>query len=91
MVQGYGFARDYKIVEFDLPFLFSDEADAVEYAGKLKRIADKLASFYSRKLYDDNWGGVELTDEEYKLFEERAEYWAIRSGRVWLKGFEVRQ
>lgn len=89
-VQGYGFDKDYEIVDFDMPFLFSYEADAVDYVNKLKRIADKLASFYSSKLYEDHWGGVELTNEEYELFEKRAEYWAIRSSRVWVKEFEVR-
>lgn len=57
---------------------------------KQTRIVGKLDSFYSSKLYDDNWGGVELTNEEYKLFEKRAEYWAIRSRWVWVKEYEVR-
>lgn len=91
MVQGYGFARNYEIVDFDMPFLFSDKADAVEYADRLKRIADKLASFYRNRVYADHHGGIELTNEEYELFEERAEYWAVRSRRVWVKEFEVRQ
>lgn len=90
MVQGYGFARDYEIVEFDMPFLFSDEADAVEYAAKLKRVADRLASFYRNKVYADHHGGIELTNEEYELFDKRAEYWKIRSNRVWVKEYEVR-
>lgn len=89
-VQGYGFDRDYEIVEFDMPFLFRRGADAVDYVNKLKRVAERLASFYRSKLYDDDWGGVELTNEEYSLFEERAEYWNIRSNRVWVKVFEVR-
>ena len=89
-VVGYGFDRDFDVVEFKMPFVFSDEVDAQEYAHKLKKTADRLASFYRNAVYRDHHGGRELDDVAYNLFKDRGEYWKIRSNRVWVEELEVR-
>lgn len=89
-VKGYGFDSNLEIQEVDLPFVFRDAEAASIYAVKLKKVADKLSGYYRNMIRRDHEGVFELSNEEYEIFQRRAEYWGIRKNRVWVEELEVR-
>lgn len=89
-VTGYGFDSDYEVVEFELPFVFTSLDAANKYADRFKRVADKLSGFYSDRLSKDHAGELELSMEEYDIYDDRAEYWHIRKNRLSVVEVQVR-